>query len=108
MNTYFVAGHAKLPAGMAAQTIYETLTVTAELDKKHGVVIEVSCTLATEHGREFISRILRGYCLEDGIEEPVKLIKEHYLGKAGSALATAVKDLYKQYEQQKINNQECS
>ena len=24
MNTYFVAGHAKLPAGMAAQTIYET------------------------------------------------------------------------------------
>lgn len=75
MNTYFVAGHAKLPAGMAAQTIYETLTVTAELDKKHGVVIEVSCTLATEHGREFISRILRGYCLEDGIEEPVKLIK---------------------------------
>lgn len=58
MNTYFVAGHAKLPAGMAAQTIYETLTVTAELDKKHGVVIEVSCTLATEHGREFISRIL--------------------------------------------------
>ncbi|WP_188206663.1 DUF3870 domain-containing protein [Alkalibacillus aidingensis] len=98
MNTYFIAGHAKLPSGMAAQSVYETLTITAELDKKYGVIVEASCTLATEHGRSFISQLLRGYSLEDGVNEPVRVIKEHYLGKAGNALASAMKDLYKQYE----------
>ena len=53
MNTVFIAGHARLPAGMAAQNIYETLTITAEIDKKYGVIVTASCTLATEHGQRF-------------------------------------------------------
>lgn len=96
-NTFFVAGHAKLPTGMAAQNMYDTLTITAEVDKKYGVIVEANCTLATQHGREFISHILKGYSLKDGVEEPVKAIQKHYLGKAGNALASAMKDLYKQY-----------
>ncbi|MGM8215252.1 DUF3870 domain-containing protein [Bacillaceae bacterium W0354] len=96
-NTFFVAGHAKLPTGMAAQNMYDTLTITAEVDQKYGVIVEANCTLATEHGRKFISQILKGYSLQDGVEEPVKAIQAHYLGKAGNALASAMKDLYKQY-----------
>jgi len=98
MNTVFIAGHARLPSGMAAKSMYETLTITAEIDKKYGVIVAANCTLATEHGRDFIQRSLRGYSLQEGIEEPVRIIKEHYLGKAGNALASALKDLYKQYE----------
>ncbi|HEY4551953.1 MAG TPA: DUF3870 domain-containing protein [Bacillaceae bacterium] len=98
MNTYFIAGHAKLPAGMAAQNLYETLTITAEIDKKYGVILTASCTLATEHGRQFIGQLLRGYSLMDGIDEPVETVRRHYLGKAGNALASALKDLYKQYQ----------
>jgi hypothetical protein len=97
MKTYFIAGHAKLPAGMAAQSVYETLTITVEVDKKYGVIVTASCTLATEHGRTFISQLIRGYSLKDGIEEPIEEVKQHYLGKAGNALASALKDLYKQY-----------
>ncbi|MDC3412126.1 DUF3870 domain-containing protein [Aquibacillus sp. 3ASR75-11] len=99
MNTFFVAGHAKLPSGMAAQNMYETLTITAEVDKKYGVIVTASCTLATEHGRDFIRQLLRGYSLYDGIEQPLAEIKKHYLGKAGNALASALKDLSKQYAQ---------
>lgn len=51
MNTVLIAGHAKLPARMAAKSIFETLTITAEVDKKYGVIIDANCTLATEHGR---------------------------------------------------------
>lgn len=101
MKTYFIAGHAKLPAGMAAQSMYETLTVTAEIDKKYGVIIEASCTLATEQGQKYIGQLLRGHSLEDSIDEPIQLIQEHYLGKASNAIASAVKDLYKQYHKQK-------
>ena len=98
MNTIFIAGHSRLPSGMAAKNIYETLTITAEIDKKYGVIISANCTLATEHGRDFVERLLRGYSLSDGIEKPVQAIKEHYLGKAGNAIASAVRDLHKQYE----------
>ncbi|MDQ0213792.1 hypothetical protein J2S13_000186 [Oikeobacillus pervagus] len=97
MRTHFIAGHAKLPSGMAAKSIYETLTITAEVDKKYGVIINASCTLATEHGRSYISNLLKGYSLQDGIEEPLIHLNNHYLGKACNALTSALKDLYKQY-----------
>lgn len=98
MNTIFVAGHSRLPSGMAAKNIYETLTITAEIDKKYGVIVTAGCTLATEHGRDFVQCLLKGYSLQDGIDKPIKAIREHYLGKAGNALVSALKDLYKQYE----------
>ncbi|MFC3041248.1 DUF3870 domain-containing protein [Virgibacillus xinjiangensis] len=97
MNTVFIAGHSRLPAGMAAQSMYETLTITAEIDKKYAVIVAANCTLATEHGRQFIEHLLRGYSLQDGIEAPVEAVKAHYRGKAGNALVSALKDLYKQY-----------
>lgn len=101
MNTVFIAGHARLPSGMAAQSMYETLTITAEIDRKYAVIVTASCTLATDHGKEFVQHLLRGHSLQDGIGKPVEMIKAHYLGKAGNALASALKDLYKQYEARK-------
>jgi|SRR5579875_188772 len=98
MNTLFIAGHAKLPSGMAAKSIFETLTITAEIDKIYGVIVDASCTLATEHGRDYIKRILRGHSLRNGIDKPLEDLKHFYLGKANNALIAALKDLYKQYE----------
>ncbi|MFD1019375.1 DUF3870 domain-containing protein [Thalassobacillus hwangdonensis] len=98
MQTYFIAGHAKLPSGMAAQSVFETLTITAEVDRTYGVIISASCTLATDHGRNYIAHLLKGYSLRDGVDEPVEVIRQHYLGKAGNALASALKDLHKQYQ----------
>lgn len=98
MNTLFIAGHARLPSGMAAQNLYETLTITAEIDKQYGVIITASCTLATQHGQDFVHHLLRGLSLQDGIDKPIEAVKNNYLGKAGNALISALKDLYKQYE----------
>ncbi len=98
MNTIFIAGHAKLPTGMAARSVYETLTITAEIDKHYGVIVDASCTLATEHGRDYITRLLKGHSLRNGIEAPLDELKKGYLGKANHALIAALKDLYKQYE----------
>ncbi len=50
-KTILIAGHARLPQGMAAKSVFETLTITAEVDAEFGVVLEASCTLATEQGR---------------------------------------------------------
>ncbi|MDY0407523.1 DUF3870 domain-containing protein [Virgibacillus soli] len=98
MKTIFIAGHARFPSGMAAKSVYETLTITAEIDKKYGVIVNAGCTLATLHGREFVQQLLRGHSLQDGIEQPMEELKKYYLGKAGNALASALNDLYKQYK----------
>src|SRR5699024_12003870 len=77
-NTMFIAGHARLPQGMAAKSIFGTLTITAEVDRRYGVILEATATLATEHGSNFISRLLRGTSLNDGVDEQVAAIKHHY------------------------------
>ncbi|KXH81693.1 DUF3870 domain-containing protein [Sporosarcina sp. HYO08] len=100
MNTLFIAGHARLPSGMAAQNMFESITITAEIDKNYGVIVTASCTLATDHGRDFIQHLLRGHSLRDGIDKPIQVVKQHYLGKASNALVSALKDLHKQYELQ--------
>lgn len=92
-KTIFIAGHARLPQGMAAKSVFDTLTITAEVDVKYGVVLEASCTLATEHGRDFIGRLLRGTSLRDGVNDTIKEIETYYRGKAANALIAALKDL---------------
>lgn len=104
VHTYFLAGHAKLPQGMAAKSVFDTLTITAEIDKKYGVIIEASCTLATDHGKEFVGQLLKGVSLKDGIDEPINTLQTYYLGRASNALAAALKDLYTQFEHFSNNN----
>ncbi len=98
-RTYFIAGHARLPQGMAAKSVFDSLTITAEVDAKYGVILEASCTLATEHGRDFVGRVLRGHSLRDGIETPIDILQTSYCGKATNALVAALKDLHKQFLQ---------
>ncbi|WP_066073534.1 DUF3870 domain-containing protein [Neobacillus soli] len=92
-KTIFIAGHARLPQGMAAKNVFDTLTITAEVDIKYGVILEASCTLATEQGRDFIDRILKGISLKDGVEGAIEEIETYYRGKATNALVAALKDL---------------
>lgn len=97
-ETLFYAGHARLPQGMAAQNMFESLSITVEIDPKYAVIIEASCTLATDHGMAFVRDLLRGHSLRDGIEELVVVMQQRYNGRACNALIAALKDLYLQYE----------
>ncbi|KAA9022566.1 DUF3870 domain-containing protein [Niallia endozanthoxylica] len=100
-KTIFIAGHARLPQGMAAKSVFETLTITAEIDKKYGVIIEASCTLATEHGRQFIGQLLKGISINDGMDDAIAAINMYYHGKGVNALVAALKDLALHYQQMK-------
>jgi Domain of unknown function (DUF3870) len=100
-KTMFIAGHARLPQGMAAKSVFETLTITAEIDKKYGVILEASCTLATEHGRQFIGQLLKGFSINDGVDEAIEAVQMYYHGKGANALVAALKDLALHYQQMK-------
>lgn len=92
-----LAGHAKLPRGMAARDLYETLTITAEVDVKYGVIIEACCTLATPHSQDFINHLLKGFSLNEGLEPMLTALNTGYHGKAKEALIAACRDLYFHY-----------
>jgi Domain of unknown function (DUF3870) len=96
-KTVMLAGHAKLPQGMAASDIHQTLTITLETDLKYWVILDASCTLATGHAQKFLDQLLKGHSLLDGLDPIIEEIEGHYHGKAQSALVAAVKDAYKQY-----------
>ncbi|MBB6445315.1 DUF3870 domain-containing protein [Bacillus benzoevorans] len=98
MNTYLIAGYAKLPQGMAAKNIDESMTITLELEFKYGVIIDAVCTLETESERDYIQRLLRGYCLRDGIAGLIERVQTHYRGKEGHAVEAALMDAYSQFE----------
>ncbi|MCQ6281584.1 DUF3870 domain-containing protein [Bacillus sp. EB600] len=101
-KTMFIAGHARLPQGMAAKSVFETLTITAEIDRKYGVILEASCTLATEHGRQFIGQLLKGFSIKDGVDEAIDAIQTYYQGKGTNALVASLKDLALHYQKIKV------
>ena len=38
-KTVFIAGYARLPQGMAAKHMFESMTITAEIEPKYGVIL---------------------------------------------------------------------
>lgn len=107
-RTVLMAGHAKLPQKMAARNVYESLTITAEVDPVYGVIVKASCTLATPHAREFFGELLRGYSLREGLEPIADAIRSAYHGKAQSALLAAAKDLHQQFLAFQAQKKTCS
>ncbi len=97
-KTVFIAGHSRLPQGMAAKSVFETLTVSAEIEVKYGVIIQASCTLATEQGSNFVGSVLKGHSLNEGIDEVTEALQSRYRGKATNALVAAIKDLELQFK----------
>ncbi|MGV3488624.1 MAG: DUF3870 domain-containing protein [Tuberibacillus sp.] len=96
-RTLMLAGHAKLPRGMAARDLYETLTITAEVDVKYGVILEACCTLATTHAQDYFNQLLKGFSLSEGIDPIISAIESGYHGKAKEALIAGCRDLYHHY-----------
>lgn len=94
----FIAGHGKLPSGSAAKTEYDTLALTVEIETKYAVILNAECTLSTQLGRKFVSDLLRGHSLQDGIDDMIEAIKQHYHGAVTAALIAALKDVATEYQ----------
>jgi hypothetical protein len=97
-RTVFLAGHGRLPQSTAAQSQYENVVITVEIDPKYSVVVRASCNLVTDLARDFLANLFVGYSLRDGIEPLIEEVKRCYQGKAQNALIAALKDLGRTYE----------
>jgi predicted methyltransferase len=97
-GTVFIVGHARLPGGMAARSMFETLALTVEIEPRDAVILAASVTLVTDLGRDFVARLLVGRSLRHDAEAIVASIRARYRGAGQAALLAAFKDLYREYQ----------
>lgn len=93
VQTILLIGHAALPQGMAAKSTYDHLALAVEIEGKYCVMLKASATLVTEVSSDFVSRVLVGRSLFDGIEDIIDEFKMYYRGAALNAIVAALKDL---------------
>ncbi len=98
-RTVFIVGHAKPPRGLSAADVYSTLSLALVVEVSHGVILEASCSLITDAGRNFMSRLLVGESLVDHPETVEASIAATYLGGAQAAIQAAWKDAVYQFKQ---------
>ncbi|NMP23319.1 DUF3870 domain-containing protein [Sulfobacillus harzensis] len=103
-KTVFIVGHAKPPKGMSAADVFSTLSLALVVEVRHGVILEASCSLITEAGRNFISRLLVGESLLDDPDAVERAIAAGYLGAAQAAIQAAWKDVVYQFRQYKTRH----
>lgn len=103
-KTIFLAGHGKLPQGMAAKGPFDHMAIVVEVDEKYGVILNAQCTLVTDLAKNVVADILKGHSLRDGVEDIISEIKKVYHGAARNAIIASLKDLgrvYQKYQEQK-------
>ncbi len=94
----FVTGYGKLPLTSAASKVYEAIVVAVTIDPANSIIIEADSNLVTALGREFLSNLVEGYCLDDGVEGLEERLERYYHGSARRALVTALYNIYNRYE----------
>ena len=96
MDTLFVTGYAKLPAGITASQLSEVVGISLEVEPD-GLIVRADCTLFTELGRDFFRRMVVGYRLSTQVDEIYRRIYRHYHGNAQKALIAALKSAREKY-----------
>lgn len=93
-NTIFITGYAKLPTAITAEKLYEVIAIGVEVDPATGIILDCDCTLATNVGKNFFKKLVKGYSLKNGIDPLVLSFEKRYYGSARKAITTALKIMY--------------
>lgn len=96
-DTVFVTGYAKLPTAITAEKLYQVIAIGLEVDPKTGIIVDGDCTLATELGRDFFKRLVKGHNIESGSEELMEELETRYQGSARKAIVTGLKLVHERW-----------
>jgi hypothetical protein len=98
-NTIFISSHVKLPENTTSQEVYKYLAIAVEVNIHTSVIMKAEITLVTKLGRDFISQIVCGYNMNDGIDGLLQMLNRHYFGHAKKAIGTGFKLVFDKYEE---------
>lgn len=103
-NTLLLAGYAKLPANITAETVYTNLVLVVIIDKRTGVILEAEPSMVTNLSKKYIHDILSGYDMNRGPDEIIEVFNSCYHGNAKRALETALRMVFAKYRDFKEQN----
>jgi hypothetical protein len=90
-------GYARAPQGTTAGQLYQVVGVALQVDVTTGMVVEASCSLALPAAEAFVTRLLVGYSLHDGIDALLHELEQRFHGPAQRAVAMALKAAYERF-----------
>lgn len=105
MDLCLFSGYAKLPSNTTAQKIYEELVLVMVVDMNTGVVHNAECTMVTGLAKEFVSSLIVGYNMNQGVESLIKTFERRYQGHLKKALTSSIKMIGIQYAEARSNTE---
>ena len=91
VTSSFFTGYARLPEGITASEMYGLVGIALEVEDDTGMIVAADCTLATGLGRDFFSRLVVGFRLDEDFECMVSQVRSRYHGSAQKAVLTALR-----------------
>ncbi len=96
--TLIFAGFARLPAGAGVIHGKGVLALELEVDPYDMRIVDAACDCIPELGQNFLTGLLVGSMLKDGLADAVTAIRSRYFGITQRAMIAAVEDVLRRYE----------
>lgn len=96
-NIVLFSGYARLPRGISSSYIHETMGLVVLVDIRTSIIVDAECTLSTRTSERFISKILIGHSIAEGLDELGHKIDRHYEGNSKKAIITALRSVFSIY-----------
>ena len=96
-NIYIFSGHAQLPTGSDLYENYKYVSIIATVDMNTGRIIECVVPVFCALSSNFVTEIIKGHSLEDGIEDIVVQIDKRVQMLSKRALINALQVIHNRY-----------
>lgn len=96
-NSIVITGFAQLPQGTTLYEAYKIIGVVWVVDTDTSRVIDVSFTFVAELTNRFLSHLVRGYDLGQGLEPLLATIRRRCKMTSAGAVIQAIRSCYDRY-----------
>jgi len=95
--TVLVTGYTPAPKGTGMYELYKYAGIVLEIDLATDIILKAEFTFVTNLAKDFLSRLVEGYNLNDGIENLCTLIRERYWAPSTESVVVCFKVAIKRY-----------
>lgn len=91
-DTIYLVGHAKISNDNPIKSTYDIIFFPIVVDINTHLIVDISCNTVLDITRDFVSSMLVGCDLLNGVDEIISIVKSRYFGSSQKAIIAAIKD----------------
>ncbi|MDK2822055.1 MAG: hypothetical protein PWP31_2020 [Clostridia bacterium] len=99
----YICGNSKCPDNSALGSLYQNFAVELVINIKTEEIVDASCVLITDLGRNFVKSLLIGRNFSKNFNEIINDIEMYYQAVPQKALISALKVALNRYKQSRQN-----